>query len=97
MLDWFKTRECVEFGRQLASEVLVTLEAGADRKEHKFAAKAEKVLIKTDGKVRDFQRTHTLNFYKRSKLANSFLWTLKEGGCPEAYAQELTEWLTYRL
>ena len=26
-----------------------------------------------------------------------FLWTLKDAGCPEDYANQLTDWLTLRL
>lgn len=97
MFGWFDARECVELGRALAQELLPVLEKGAVRGQAKFAAKAEKALVKTDARVREFRRTHKLNFYKRSRLANSFLWTLKDGGCPEDYAQELTQWLTFRL
>lgn len=97
MFNWFDARASVDFGRQLATDLLAALSAGVGRHEAKFAAKAEKALIKADGKVRDFRRTHKLNFYKRSRLANTFLWTLKDGGCAPEYAQELTEWLTYRL
>jgi hypothetical protein len=97
MFDWFDASASVAFGKQLADDLLVSLSAGAGRHEAKFAAKAEKALIKADARVRDFRRTHKLNVYKRSKLANSFLWALKDGGCAPDYAQELTEWLTYRL
>jgi hypothetical protein len=97
MFKWFDASASVDFGRQLANDLLTSLSAGAGRHEAKFAAKAEKALVKADGKVRDFRRAHKLNFYTRSRLANTFLWTLKDGGCAPDYAQELTEWLTYRL
>jgi hypothetical protein len=97
MFNWFNAGACVAFGQQLANELLHELSAGAGRHQAKFAGKAEKALIRADGKVRDFRRAHKLNFYTRSRLANAFLWTLKDGGCAADYAQELTEWLTYRL
>ena len=97
MFGWLDTRECVRFGQQLANKLLPALEAGAERHKGKFAAKAEKALIRTDGEVREFRQAHKLNFYKRSRLANSFLWALKDGGCPEGYARELTDWLSHRL
>jgi hypothetical protein len=97
MFDWFDARPSVDFARQLATELLAELAGGAGRHQAKFAAKAEKALIRADGKVRDFRRTHKLNVYTRSRLANTFLWALKDGGCAPEYAQELTEWLTYRL
>jgi hypothetical protein len=97
MLSWFDTRECVRFGRELAGEVLGALEASTAKRETKFSGKVEKTLVKADGKVRAFKSRERLNFYKRSKLANEFLWALQDGGCPPAYAKELTEWLTFRL
>ena len=97
MLTWFDTRESDRFARELAQELLADLGVSAERKEAKFTAKAEKALIKADGKVRGFTSRERMNFYKRSKLANSFLWALRDGGCPKDYANELTEWLTLRL
>jgi len=97
MLQYFNTQDTERFARELAQELLTELGASIGKKEAKFAAKAEKVLIRADRKVQGFKASQKLNFYKRSKLANAFLWTLKDGGCPDAYAKELTEWLTYRL
>ena len=97
MLSWFDTRESVRFGRELAEELMSTLSAKAGVRDAKFMVKAEKALIRADGKVRDFRLRERMNFYKKSKLANTFLWTLRDGGCPPDYATELTEWLTLRL
>jgi hypothetical protein len=98
MLKWLDASASVRFGQELARELLSTLSTtAATVRDAKFAAKAEKALIKADVKVREFRRANPMNFYKRSRLANTFLWTLKDGGCPPDYAQELTEWLTFRL
>jgi len=97
MLSWFDTRPSVQFARELAQELLKTLVASTEARDAKFKVKAEKALVKADTKVREFQRAQRLNFYKRSRLANTFLWTLRDGGCPPDYATELTEWLTMRL
>jgi hypothetical protein len=97
MLGWFDTRESVRFGRELAREVLETLATSAAKHDAKFTAKVEKALIRTDGKVRAFAARERMNFYKRSKLANEFLWALRDGGCSPEYAKQLTEWLTFRL
>ena len=97
MLGWFDTKESVRFGRELAQDILGTLQASTAKREGKFTAKAEKALIKLDAKVRAFTGRERMNFYKRSKLANEFLWALQDGGCSPEYARELTEWLTFRL
>lgn len=97
MLAWFNTKASARFGRDLAKELLETLTTTAGKRDHKFAAKMERTLVKADAKVAAFRATERMNFYKRSKLANEFLWTLRDGGCPPDYAKELTEWLTFRL
>ena len=68
-----------------------------DARDAKFTAKAEKTLVKAARQLQDFKARQPLNFYTRSKLANAFLWALKDAGCPPAYADELAEWLTLRL
>jgi hypothetical protein len=97
MLSWFDTRESVHFAKELAEELMATLLARSGERDAKFTAKAEKALIRADGKVRSFQTRERLNFYKNAKLADAFMWQLKDRGCPEDYAKELTEWLTLRL
>lgn len=97
LFKWLDTGEAERFAREMAGLVLSELSGSAHKRDAKFAARAEKVLIRVDNRVKDFRRGQALNFYKKSKLANTFLWTLKDGGCPEDYANELTEWLTLRL
>jgi hypothetical protein len=97
MMDWFNTRRSVAFGQEIAKEILGTLQASAGKRDHRFEKKAEKALVRIDTQVHRFCATERMNFYKRSKLANTFLWALKDGGCPEDYARELTDWLTRRL
>lgn len=97
MLAWFDTKECVRFGHELAADLLETLAVSSAKREHKFTARAEKALVRAEGKVRAFKTRERMNFYKRSRLANEFLWALRDGGCSQEYANELTEWLTYRL
>ena len=97
IFSWFSTSESVRFGRELATFVLSELSASQAKKDAKFTAKAEKALIRADVRVREFKVRERMNFYKRAKLANAFLWKLKDEGCPQDYADELTEWLSLRL
>ena len=97
MLKWLDARAATQFGQELAQDLLSTLAASMSARDAKFAAKAEKALIRADGRVRDFRRANDLNVLQRTKLANAFLWKLKDGGCPDDYARELTQWLTMRL
>ena len=97
MFDWFRTRECKQFGQELAADLLATLGRKTGMKEAKFKALVEGELVRTDTRVQEFRRTHRLNFYKKSVLANTFLWKLKDAGISEDYAGELTHWLSVRL
>jgi hypothetical protein len=96
-LKWFATGEHRAFAGELARFILSELSGRIDARDAKFKAKAEKTMVKAARKLQDFKATHHLNFYTKARLANRFLWTLKDGGCPDAYADELTEWLTLRL
>jgi hypothetical protein len=97
ILNWFSAAEAKRFGTDLAQFLLRELSTSTRKTDAKFATKAEKVLIKADRRVRQFTAKERMNVYKKGKLANAFLWTLKDGGCPSDYAQELTEWLSFRL
>jgi hypothetical protein len=97
MFDWFATSRVEAFGKEMAGQVLRDLGASASKREAKFAAHTEKLLIRADQRVRAFVAGERMNVYKKAKLASTFLWALKDAGCPPAYAQELTEWLTHRL
>lgn len=96
-LKWLSGKEGQVFARDLAKFIVSELAGRMDARDAKFKAKAERTLVKAARRLQDFKATHSLNFYTRSKLANAFLWALKDAGCPDAYADELTEWLTLRL
>jgi hypothetical protein len=94
---WFDSAQAQDFARELAAFMVAELAGKRDARDAKFSAKAEKTLAKAARRLQDFKARHPLNFYTRSKLANAFLWALKDAGLPPAYADELAEWLTLRL
>ena len=97
MFGWFSTSESVRFGQELATFVLSELAGSMAKNDAKFTAKAEKALLRADQRVRDFKAGERMNFYKKARLANAFLWKLKDSGCPQDYANKLTDWLSVRL
>jgi hypothetical protein len=97
MISWFSSAESKRFGKELARYLLDELQTAQHKPGQKFAAKAEKALVRVDQRVRDFKTREKLNFYKKAKLANAFLWALKDAGCSQEYADQLTEWLSFRL
>ena len=97
LLSWFDAREAKACGTALAELIIRELPAKDSVKEKKFADKAEKTLLKVMQQVADFKHVHKPNTYQKAQLGNAFLWTLKDGGVNEAYASELTEWLSLKL
>ena len=97
ILKWFDATRCEAFGKELAAFILKDLSGSMQKRDAKFTAKAEKVLVKAARKIDEFRKSESLNVYKRSKVANAFLWTLKDAGCPPDYTSELTRWLTVYL
>ena len=97
MLRWFDATEADRFAKELALFVMQELSGVASQKDAKYRARLEKTLSRAAGKVHEFKAAHPLNVYKKSRLANTFLWSLKDRGCADAVASELTDWLTLRL
>ncbi len=97
ILKWFDTSRSVAFGKELAAFIMKDLAGSVHKRDAKFTDKAAKVLVKAGRRLDDFRKQEPLNFYKKSKLANAFLWSLKDLGCPHDYTNELTRWLATRL
>jgi hypothetical protein len=96
-LKWFNSGEATSFGKSLADFIVGELRGKLDARDAKFKARAEKTLVQAARRLQDFKAAHALNFWTRARMANAFLWALKDAGCPADYADELTEWLTLRL
>jgi len=97
IFKWFSTTEVNSFGKELAAFVLLQLKGSLHKRDPKFAAAAGKALNAAAQRVAAFKARERMNVYKKAKLANAFLWALKDGGCPDDYANELTDWLTLQL
>ena len=97
IFSWFDTKHSATFGRELADFVVAEISASTHMRDFKFSGKVEKMLAKAERRIHEFKAHERLNFYKKSKLANAFLWQLKDKGCPVESADQLTEWLAVRL
>jgi hypothetical protein len=98
LFGWFRASEAEAFGKELAAFLVAELEGKLSSSlDAKGKKKAEKTMVRADRKVQDFRAAHRLNFYKKSKAANAFLWKLKEAGWPPEVANQMTDWLTMRL
>ena len=97
IFKWFATASGTAFARDLATFIVSELSGSLRKRDDKFSRKAQKVLVQAARRVQDFKARERINFYKKAKIGNAFLWALKDAGCPQDYADELTEWLTMRL
>jgi hypothetical protein len=97
MFSWFSTSASVRFGQELAADLMTELSGSSGKADAKFTAKAEKALVRADQRVQEFKARERMNVYKKAKLANAFLWKLKDSGCTPEYANQLTDWLSVRL
>ena len=98
MFKWFDTSPAEAFARELSAFMVAELRGTRlDSLDNKGRKKAERAMERGARKVQDFRTGHKMNFYKKSKLANAFLWSLKDAGWPESYANQMTDWLTLRL
>jgi hypothetical protein len=97
-LGWFRTSDAEAFGHDLADFMIRELEGKLTSSlDAKAKKKAERVMRLAEGRVQDFRAKHSLNFFKRAKAANAFLWKLKDAGWPLPAANQMTDWLTMRL
>lgn len=97
MFGWLSTKESERFGKDLAAFLLTELGASMEKTEAKFSVKAEKILVQADRRLQEFKARERMNFFKKAKLANAFLWSLKDAGIAPEYANKLTDWLSVRL
>ena len=91
------SKEGEAFAKELAAELVAQLGDASERSSRKFQARAGKALAQAERRIVAFKSEHRLSWLQRSKCSNTFLWALKDAGCPESYAQELTQWLVTQL
>ena len=97
LFGWFRAAEAQAFGKELAGFMVTQLKGNLKPMDARGKKHAEKTMAVADRKVQDFRSKHRLNAYKKAKLANTFLWSLKEAGWPPEVANQMTDWLTMRL
>lgn len=97
LFGWFRAGEAKAFGQELAAFLVKEFQGDLGALHPKGRKRADKALAKAAEKVQAFRSTHRVNVYRKSQLANAFLWSLKEAGWPEQDASRMTDWLTLRL
>ena len=93
----FNTAEAQALAQEAANLILGQLSLASQHSDKKFHAKADRVLRRVEQRIAQHKKTYKINWYQRSRASNTFLWALKDGGCAEDYANELTQWFVLRL
>jgi len=97
MFGWFNAKKAEEFGTSLAQILIEKMPPGRMLEKSKLSSKTEYILVQLLAKIDEFKKIEKLNLYKKAKIANSFKWTLKDGGFEEAFNEKLVEWLVTHL
>jgi len=86
-----------EFAFSLADEFIkaYSLETGKpSKKNDKKLAKANNTL---SGKIANFKMENKLGVYRKARIGNKFMWTLREHGFEKEFAENVTKKLLYKL
>ena len=95
MFSRFSSKPITEFARTLADSLAKRYPPALDANPGKKVSEARltKVLEETLKQAADFERTHSLGFFRKAKLGNEFRWRLKELGYSESFIETATEGL----
>ena len=97
MLNWFSAKSSQELGNQLAVLLMELMPNNVQLNESKRVSKANFAKEKMLKLVKAFKQSEKLNFYKISKLVNTFNWKLKDAGFDKVLAAEFASWLVFNL
>lgn len=93
----FSSGETQAFARRVAEQILHDLDGARQHTDRQFKVRADKALARAERDIRTFKAQHRVNWFQRARAANAFLWTLRDGGCPPDYADELARWFVLRV
>ncbi|MBL8484161.1 MAG: hypothetical protein JNJ60_18335 [Rhodocyclaceae bacterium] len=92
MLAWFNCTEVDEFARTLSAELVSRLPPVRKGKSTAWSAgKERKAIDHCLGLVKQFVSTHSMNFYKKARLANTLKWALKDAGYADDFVESTTK------
>ena len=90
VFKWFDTAEVDAFADAIVKLFMdrfppSEFAAAGRKREERF----RKVHVALAREMQDFRKSHSLNIYKKARLANRFKWALKEAGYPDPFIDEL--------
>jgi hypothetical protein len=91
IFNWFDTKEVDKLAREIVAELIKRVSpATLPAKDKRSAARLRNTHDAVFARAGKFSRTHSLNVYKRARLANQFQWALKDAGYPPEFVESWT-------
>ena len=91
LLSWFDTKEVDEFARALAQDLIGRLPPQSDIEQKVPPERLRNTRIAILERTSAFARKHSINWYKKAHLGNTFKWELRGAG----YDQQFIDAITY--
>ena len=93
ILNWFDTNEVDEFARALAQDLIGRLPPQVDATKKATPERLRNTREAIVSRTTAFARTHSVNWYKKANLGNTFKWELRGAG----YDQQFVDAMTYEV
>ena len=91
ILNWLDTVVVDEFARALAKDVIGRVPPQPDSAKRGTPDRLRNMREAIVARASAFGRTHSINWYKKAHLGNTFKWELRGAG----YDQEFVDAITY--
>jgi len=90
LLSWFDTKEVDALADKLAGDFVKksppAQSAAASKKADAKMRRSHDLILR---QAREFSESHSLNVYKKARLANRFKWALVEAGYAQGFVNEV--------
>ena len=89
-IGWLDTKETDALADKLVADLASRIPpTSITPPEKKAIAKNQRTISLIFRQAGDFANTHSLNIYKKAKLANRFKWALLEAGYPKVFVDAI--------
>lgn len=91
IFGWFDTREGDDLARAIVAELVKRVPPSTlPAKDRQAAMRLRNTHDAIFARAGKFARTHSLNVYKKARLANQFRWALTDAGYPPEFVESWT-------
>lgn len=99
LLDMFLPRVDIDFAHSLAEKISRQFPPASENKLAKKGGqrRLEAILQTVMDDITVFQRQHSLGWFRKARLGNSFRWRLTDLGYSEGFVKALTDGLIHHI